>query len=102
MTPATLRSSGPEKINFCEAMGSSLQNRPASLESEADLSFEALAARQGVKPIAVFEDLLGSPVTEDVRGLRAYAQSLAKRRRGQFRARMRAAAVDTTGLSQNK
>jgi hypothetical protein len=46
-------------------MGSTLQNLPASLESETDLSFEALAARQGVKPVAVFEDLLGSPVTED-------------------------------------
>jgi hypothetical protein len=46
-------------------MGSTLQNRPASLESEADLSFEALAARQGVKPVAAFEDLLGSPAAED-------------------------------------
>jgi hypothetical protein len=63
------------------------QNLFASLESEADLSFEALAARQGVKPVAAFEDLLGSPATEDESSEEfEYPEGLAKRRRPQFQA----------------
>jgi hypothetical protein len=35
------------------------------LESEAELSFEELAARQGIQPVTDFDALLGYPSTED-------------------------------------
>jgi hypothetical protein len=35
------------------------------LESEAELSFEELTARQGIQPATDFDDLLGHPSAED-------------------------------------